>query len=225
MPRYRIIYSKRGPARYISHLDLVRALERSMRRAGLPIAFSEGFNPHPRMSFAAPLPVGIEGLAEVMDVEMTAPVPRRDLADRLNAALPPGLAVKEVLEVADNAPAPMAVLDKAAYIVHLDADDLPAPLFECTVEEFLALDKVEVSRRGKNGREKTRDIRPGIIKMEVQSRVCGLTMRLELKTGSAMNVRPEEAMTALFRHAGIPVDPVELEITRMKLFAGDSGLD
>jgi radical SAM-linked protein len=196
-----------------------------MRRAGLPIAFSEGFNPHPRLSFAAPLPVGVEGLAEVVDVEMTGPVPRQDLADRLNAALPPGLAVKEVLEVADNAPAPMAVLDKAAYIVHLDDDDLPAPLPERAVEEFLALDRVEVSRKGKDGREKTRDIRAGIIKMKVQSRVRGLTVRLELKTGSAMNVRPEEAMAALFRHAGIPVDPVELEITRTKLFAGDSELD
>lgn len=224
MPRYRIIYSKRGPASYNSHLDLVRTIERAMRRAGLPMAFSEGFNPHPRLSFAAPLPVGTEGLAEVVDVEMKHSIQCKDLADRLNSVLPPGLAVKNVNEVADNSAAPMAVLDSASYIVHLDSDDLSAPVSEDDVEKFLAQENIEVARKGKDGRNKIRNIRPGIIKMKLLSKVSGLTMELVLKTGSVMNVRPEEVLGAFFRYADLSMDISDLQISRTGLFVGDNNL-
>lgn len=218
MPRYRIKYSKRGTSCYISHLDLVRTLERAFRRAGLPIAFSEGFNPHPRFSFAAPLPVGVEGLAEVLEVELQEPVEHKDLAERLNGTLPPGLVVLEVTSVPDNAPAPMATLTGACYVVHIDEDDLPGPLPEGAVQDFLDQERIEVTRKGKDGKKKIRDIRPGILKMEVLSQVSGLTVQLELKTGSAMNVRPEEVIEAFFRFNGMTVDKADLEIVRTELF-------
>ncbi|HBC91420.1 MAG TPA: hypothetical protein DCZ10_00560, partial [Pelotomaculum sp.] len=69
MPVYRMMYAKEGPARYISHLDLLRTFERAARRAGLPIAFTGGFNPHPKIAFAAPLAVGTAGGAEDADLE------------------------------------------------------------------------------------------------------------------------------------------------------------
>ncbi|AGL02639.1 TIGR03936 family radical SAM-associated protein [Desulfoscipio gibsoniae] len=218
MPRYRIQYSKRGPACYISHLDLVRTLERAFRRAGLPIAFSEGFNPHPRFSFAAPLPVGVEGLAEVLEVDMKESVDHRELAERLNGALPPGLVVLEVTDVPDNAPAPMAALTGAGYIVHLDDDDLPGPLPEEAVQRFLARGQVEVTRKSKDGKKKIRNIRPGILKFDVLSQVNGLTIRLALKTGSIMNVRPEDVIVEFFRYTGITVNKADLQIIRTELF-------
>jgi len=215
LPRYRICYSKTGPARYISHLDLVRELERAMRRAGLPVAFSGGFNPHPRFSFAAPLPVGVEGLAEFVDVEMTHPVTPRELAGRLNEALPPGLAVREVVEVPAGTPALAAVLDRAVYHVEVDGDALPGMLPAGAVERFLAQEKIEVTRRGKR-----RDIRPGLLDLSVMSRDGGLALRLELKTGGAINVRPEEAAEAFFRSAGLAVDAADMRITRAELHWG-----
>ncbi|WP_347488066.1 TIGR03936 family radical SAM-associated protein [Desulfoscipio sp. XC116] len=218
MFRYRIQYSKRGSACYISHLDLIRALERAFRRAGLPIAFSEGFNPHPRFSFAAPLPVGVEGLAEVLEVEMKEPVDHQVLAERLNGALPPGLVVLEVADVPDNAPSPMAVLTGAGYIVHLDEDDLPGPLPAEAVRHFLSQEKIQVTRKGKDDKEKVRDIRPGILKLNVLSQVNGLTIQLDLKTGSTMNVRPEEAVDAFFRYTGMSIDKADLQIIRSGLF-------
>jgi len=218
LTRYRVQYSKRGPASHISHLDLVRTLERSFRRANLPIAYSEGFNPHPRFSFAAPLPVGVEGLAEVLDVEMQVPQDQQDLAERLNGALPPGLAVLKVTDVQENTPAPMAELKAAGYIVHLDADDVPGPLPEGAVQEFLNEEQIEVMRKGKDGKEKTRDIRPGILKLDLLSQVSGLTLQLELMTGSTMNVRPEDVVGAFFRHAGMTVDKADLQIIRTGLF-------
>ncbi len=218
MPRYRIQYSKRGPAIHISHLDLVRTLERAFRRAGLPIAYSEGFNPHPRFSFAAPLPVGVEGLAEVLDVEMRESIEHRNLTERLNGALPPGLAVLDVNDVRENTPALMAELNGAGYIVHLDEDDLPGPLLGEAVHDFLAEEQITVTRKGKDGREKTYDIRPGILKLDVLSQINGLTIQLELKTGSILNVRPEDVVEAFFRHAGMTVDKADLQIIRTRLF-------
>jgi len=213
-----IRYSKKGPARYTAHLDLMRELERSMRRAHLPVAFSEGFNPHLKLSIAAPLPVGTEGLAELAEVEMTRPVEPDQMAESLNAVLPPGLKVWEVAEISSTNPALMAALDQAAYIVQLDGEDLPVPLPDAAIEEFLARECVEVRRRGKDGKEKVRDIRPGIIKIEVLPGDDGLGLRMELKTGSVMNVRPAEAVTALLEHAGIKVDSADLQITRTGLF-------
>lgn len=223
MPRYRICYSKQGPARYIAHLDLMRALERALRRAGLPVTYSEGFNPHPRLSFAAPLPVGAEGLAELVDVETTVPVPAGELAGRLNATLPRGLKVREVTEVAESAPSLMAVLDSAGYIVQVDSPDRPGTL-EGAVGSFLALDRIEVTRRGKDKREKIYDIRPGIIDLKILPVDGDLTLQLRLKTGSVMNVRPEEAVEAFLRHAGLDVDRADLRVTRTGLFAGDTRL-
>jgi len=213
-----IRYSKKGPARYTAHLDLIRELERSMRRARLPVAFSEGFNPHPKMSIAAPLPVGTEGLAELAEVEMTRAVEPGQMAVSLNAVLPPGLKVCEVAEISSAAPALMAALERADYMVKLDGEDLSAPLPGAAVQEFMARDCVEIRRRGKDGKEKVRDIRPGIIKIEVLPDEDGLSLRMELKTGSVMNVRPAEAVTALLEHAGIKVDPADLQISRTGLF-------
>lgn len=218
LPRYRIQYCKRGPASYISHLELVRTLERAFRRAALPVAYSEGFNPHPRFSFAAPLPVGVEGLAEVLDVEMQEPIAHQELAERLNGALPPGLVVLEVSDVQDNTPAPMAELNEASYIVHLDEHDLPGPLPDGASQDFLKEEHIEVTRKGKDGREKIRDIRPGIVKLDVLSQVSGLTMQMKLKSGSAMNVRPEDVVEAFFHHAGMSVDKADLQIIRTGLY-------
>ena len=222
MHRYMIRYSKKGPARYTAHLDLIRELERSMRRAHLPVAFSEGFNPHPKMSIAAPLPVGTEGLEELAEVEMTRAVEPDRMAEILNTVLPPGLKVCEVAEISSAAPALMAALERAIYIVKLDGEDLPAPLPGAAVQAFMARDCVEIRRRGKDGKEKVRDIRPGIMKLEVLPGGDGLCLRMELKTGSVMNVRPAEVVMALLEHSNITADPADLQITRNGLFLAGS---
>ena len=96
MAVYRMMYAKVGPARFISHLDLLRTFGRAARRAGLPLAFTQGFNPHPKITFAAPLAVGIAGEAEFADLELTRKIPAPVVARALTGALPEGLSVLEV---------------------------------------------------------------------------------------------------------------------------------
>lgn len=98
--RVRIRFRKQGDLRWIGHRDLARALERLFRRAGLPLAMSEGYHPKPRMSFPSALAVGIEGLDEVLEVELAEPLPPESVAARLNAHAPPGLEFTSVERLA-----------------------------------------------------------------------------------------------------------------------------
>ena len=96
MYKVRVLFEKDEPACYISHLDLMKALQRSLRRAGLPVRYSEGFNPHIVLSILVPLSTGYRSRYELCDFDLTCDEPPADLAQRLNAALPAGLTVRRV---------------------------------------------------------------------------------------------------------------------------------
>src|SRR5574341_1425099 len=97
--RYRIRFRKGGDARFVSHRDLLRTLERSARRAELPLAWTRGFNPRPRIAVAQALPLGVEGLAEVVEVVLTESLPVAELLARWGSQMPPGLALGEAREM------------------------------------------------------------------------------------------------------------------------------
>lgn len=200
----------------MAHLDLVRTMGRALRRAGLPVAYSEGFNPQPRLSFAAPLPVGTAGLAELGEVETSRPVPHQELAARLNEVLPRGLQILEVAELPPGAPALMATVDNAHYTVVVETDrPWPRPPEEC-LATFLALEQIEITRPGKDGRKKVRNIRPGILQIHIAATQPHLTLALHLRTGSVMNIRPTEVVGAFLRHCGQDADGA-IQITRTGL--------
>ena len=217
MPRFRINYSKQGPAGYISHLDLARTLERSFRRARLPIAYSEGFNPHPRFSFAPPLPVGMEGLKEVLDVELTEQVDCRELAERLNSTLPEGLAVVQVQEILQNT-LKLSTISAAGYLVSIPKNSLSVSKLNEALTGFMAQLTIEIISKSKGGKQKTKDIRPGIMEMEQLNQEENLTYRLVLKTGSALNVRPEDVMEAFFQYADEYAHKTDWLIIRTEMF-------
>ena len=113
--RYRLIYGKTGPARYLGHLDTVRAVHQSLRRAGLPVRYSEGFHPMPRTRFGNPLPVGVASLVEVFDLDMEVRLEPEEIKSKINSALPEGMEVTSALEIEENSPAPQAVLRSVRY--------------------------------------------------------------------------------------------------------------
>src|SRR6266436_7556038 len=94
-------YAKRGRMRFASHRDIARAVERGVRRAGLPVAYSAGFSPHPKISYAGGAPTGSASEAEYLEISLTGVCAGPDVRDRLDAALPDGIDVIEVLELAD----------------------------------------------------------------------------------------------------------------------------
>ena len=113
--RIRITFTKQGPLRYTGHLDLHRLWERAARRAELPLAYSQGFHPQPKMNMAAALPLGFSSRCEVMDMKLEHDIGLDDLPARLNTTLPSGLQVVDVEQVDERAPALQTQVISAEY--------------------------------------------------------------------------------------------------------------
>jgi len=188
--KVRIRFEKKGDLRAISHLDLMRAFERALRRTGLPLRMSEGHNPRPRMSLPVPLGVGVEGTDEVLEFDLSDWVPLREVADRLREQLPAGLA----LVSAELAPSLRpALAEEIEYRIAprpgLETDGRLAPE---ALERLLAREDVPV-RRIRKGREKVVNIRPFINHIRRE----GAEVVLRLKAGPAGSANPWEVLGAL----------------------------
>ncbi len=147
--RLRIRYAKRGRLRFASHRDLARTLERALRRAQVPMAFSAGFSPHPKISYIGAAPTGAASEAEYLEIGVAVRCDPDALREALDAALPPDVVVLEVVEAAEGTGSLADRIDTSVWRVELPGvalEDL-AP----AVEKFLASDVVTVAKRTKNG--------------------------------------------------------------------------
>jgi radical SAM-linked protein len=188
-----MMYEKVGPARFISHLDLLRTFGRAARRAGLPLAFTQGFNPHPKITFAAPLAVGISGEAEFV-------------ARALSDALPEGLRVLEVRQLKGAGPALMAMVRSASYRVEAKTcGPVTAGELKDALGSFLSRQEILVERKNNEGKKVLYDLRPGIFVMSGRLDNDIIKIEAELKTGSSGNVRIEEVLEAFLKSSRLPV--------------------
>ena len=162
LQRMRIVYAVGEAVKYISHLDLLRAWERILRRAGLPLAYSHGFNPHPRLVIAMPLPVGCTGAHEVIDAYMYEALKPAALLEALDGQMPPGLAAVAAAEVELRGPAMPSVIAHAVYRIALQG--VAYEEVGARARALLARERVEVTFR-----RKTFDLRPLVGRLEVEA--------------------------------------------------------
>lgn len=218
MFRYRLTFRKEGPARWIGHLDLSRAFERAFRRAGLPLCYSEGFNPRPRLIFASPLPLGIIGLRELVDVYLRIPVSPEAFKTRLSSVLPEGIELEAVRRVPREAPVLVAAVDRATYLVEGEVgSETTQAAVDSAVRAVLEAGEIRSIRRGK-GSTKERDIRPGIISLDARCGSGRLAATMTLRAGQQVNIRPEEVVEALLRLGGLSGNPLDFTYWRTGLF-------
>jgi radical SAM-linked protein len=190
--RLRITFAKGENLRFISHLDLARTWGRALRRAGMPLAFSQGFHPQPKLVFAAALPVGCTGEAEIMDIVLTQPMPPRRVQTGLAPRLPDGLIVKDVTPVYERAPALPTLLHGADYESVLETD-LSVEDAQRQCAALLARASIPRAYRGKDY-----DLRPLIDGLEaVQVNGRYLLMRMQLAAGERGTGRPAEVLDVL----------------------------
>lgn len=200
-----LTFAVEGSLKWLGHLDLFRAWERVLRRAGLPLLYSQGFNPRPRMAMAFPLPVGFTGEGELLDLLLTHPVPPLEVIHRLRAQLPAGLALRGVEEVDLRTPSLQSQLQAAEYVVRLQA--MPEDLAQ-RVQELLATGSCPRERRGRRY-----DLRPLIQSLSVEA---DQELKMVLQAGDRGTGRPDEVLLAL------RLDPQAAAIHRRKLhFAFD----
>jgi radical SAM-linked protein len=194
----RLRFTKHGKVRFISHRDLARVFERAFRIERLPLAFTHGFVPRPRVSFGLALSVGHESEAEYLDLQLAEPEPIDGLGPRLSGALPEGMRVTGVATLADRAPALQESVTAVAYRVTVSRDGgVPRPdEVAARVEEALARPALPVARKRK-GREVTEDLRPIVRAMTVVDVAdAGPVLDLELST-NPRGARPSEVLTAV----------------------------
>ena len=195
--RYRITFATTRALAYLSVLELGTLWERTLRRARLPLKYSQGFNPRPRMHFAAPLPVGCGSDADLLDLSLETPWASEAIAGALQGVTPPHLAVIGVTPVADDTPALSDQLVAADYEVRLQGEDGAALAAE--VDRLLAQSTLPLPRRGRRHRGKTYDLRPLIRTLQVDPSApapwLGLRMRLAARPGATG--RPDEVLGAL----------------------------
>jgi len=213
--RLRVTYRHGPELRYISNLDLIRLFERALRRARLPIAYSGGFNAHPRIHIAAPLPVGFAGENEMADFLLSQPVEPAAFQERLMQQLPQGLALLSVVVVARKEPSLAAQLREARYRAQLPAT-LELERVREDVRELLAREQIARSRRGKKGRMRKYDLRPLILALVVVPGDAGPQLEMTLAARDAATGRPEEVLAAL-GYSDIPTD-----ITRVQMMFEES---
>lgn len=219
MGNYRLKYSITGLARYISHLDMAQVFERSMRRAGLPLAFSEGFNPHPRFSFGSALAVGVSSTGEYLDVMLKNDLPPEIIKEKLNETLPQGFAVEKVIKIEGKGKSLMAIINRAIYQVELPMNEIniTEEQLATAIEELLAKPEIKVARQTKKGL-KEKDIREGIFSVAGKVTDEKLIFTLLLATGSEMNVRPEEVVSLIAASLNVQLQPGGMYIHREGLY-------
>ncbi|MDN5294095.1 MAG: hypothetical protein PWQ31_1400 [Eubacteriales bacterium] len=221
MARYRLEFTKKGSLRFISHLDLQRLLERLFRRAGLPLTFSAGFNPRPRLSLAAPLPLGIEGLRECGEFELEENLSPREVVGRIAPFCPPGMEVKGLGVVRPEAEPVMAAVNTAAYVLYLR--DTGQDTAANAAIQLMQKEQLPVRRKGKDGKEKEVDIRPGLYKVEVKKGEMERETELFLlvDVGKNVTVRPEDVVQA-GTGMGLEAEKVK-KIVRSALYVKENG--
>lgn len=209
--RLRLEYAKRGRLRFSSHRDFQRALERAIRRCAIPIAFSAGFSPHPRISYANSAPTGAASEAEYVEIAVTESIDPEWVRVGLDSALPEGF---EVLRVVEATPPDLAArLQASRWRIALPAMD-PGEVRRAG-EAFLGREAVEVSRMTKSGL-RTFDARGPVVSLEVEPRAGedGCVILHVVVRHVIPSVRPDDVLSAL-RNVADLVPPAPPRVTRL----------
>jgi radical SAM-linked protein len=201
--RVRVRFSKFGKVRFTSHRDVARIWERSLRRGGVAVAYTEGFSPRPKLSFGLALSTGYESYGEYLDVELRdgSPVGAGDLAGLVAPGLPPGIEVQAVAGLERGADSLQQAVTSCTW--HVDVTGVAPGDAEGVLDRALAADQLPVTRERK-GREVTDDVRPGIISARVlgpapdEGGEAGTATRIEAELATQPRaLRPAEFVTAI----------------------------
>lgn len=184
--KIRVRFSKQGQMKFIGHLDMVRYFQKVMRRGEIDVAYSEGFSPHQKMSFAAPLSVGVLSKGEYFDMEVNSTLSTKEAIEKINEQNVEGVKVLSYKLLPDNAKNAMAVMSAADYFVYTDifTDD--------DITGFINQDSINVIKKTKKS-EKEVDIKPLIYSIKKEDN----GIFIKLAQGSAQNLKPELVVTAL----------------------------
>ncbi len=208
------VFEKSERIRHIGHLDIQRAVQRGLRRSGLPVAYSQGFNPHILITFASALSTGACGLREIMDVKLAEPVSEAEFTARMNQAMPPELQIKEARAADDRHPALMASLKAASYDL-LIRDPEQTEKLTAAIPAMMARESIPAVRKTKTGMKEC-DIKPLIYALSAGGQDLYATLALTEREAC----KPDMLIASLSREADI-AEEVRVLTIRTGLYGED----
>lgn len=206
--RLRLTFNKDGPARYIGHLDLARTMERSLNRAGIPMAYTQGFNRRPRLSFAAALPLGYSSAYELADIWLLEEMAPQAALDQMMQKMAPGIQLTAVKQIPLKSPSLQSVTSSARYVAApFDTPNMTELAHR--VDQLLAEQSLIRERKRGKGKVKRYDLRPLIVELAPGSDRNGDTiLNMTLLLMSGKTGRADEVLAAL------DLDPLAARIQR-----------
>ncbi|MCI8408263.1 MAG: DUF2344 domain-containing protein [Lachnospiraceae bacterium] len=243
--KVRVKFSKTGSMKFIGHLDVMRYFQKAIRRSGIDIAYSQGFNPHQLISFAAPLGVGLTSDSEYMDMELKSSFSSKEAMDRLNAAMNDEIRVESYVELEEGSKNAMSIVAAADYCISLKDGYPLVEDFQAKFDMFLTQPEIIMRKKTKKS-EKEVNIKPyiyhigytmeefsGKINRNIEKTVAqqyenGQKIYMQIATGSVVNIKPELVMEAFYKYMQIPFQPLAYQIHRMEVYGdlnGDSKVE
>ena len=208
----RMSFEKTGMAKFISHLDTVRCITRAMKRANVPIWFTEGFNPHAFLTFAMPLSLGFESLCETVDFRLTEEMDLDELAKQIDNALPVDITVKKI-SVPHMSP------NEIRWAEYKIIFNNPDELLLTNARSIISAEEILVEKKGKQGRKKVAkevNIKEHIRTYELNEEDGKLTLKTVLSSGTSININPMLLIGALTKNTN--TDEQDVDIIKIKSY-------
>lgn len=206
--------------KFIGHLDTMRFFQKVMRRADVDMMYSEGFNPHQKMSFAAPLGVGLTSCGEYMDIEVHSTGTSEEMVKRLNEQMVEGIEVLSYRKLPDDSKNAMSIVAAADYSVSFREGYRPDVNLHDEFNKYVSQNEIYVIKKTKKS-EKELDIRPGIYEAYENNG----TIFLKLSSSSADYLKPELVMSGFYKFMEMDMPDFALNIERLEVYAQDQNND
>ena len=216
--RYRFRFNKGEEVKFIGHLDVMIAFQRALKRADIPIAYSNGFNPHQLIAFALPLSLGYTSTGEYGDFQLQYEMDCDELKERLNNTLPCGMYVTELIRLKDGVKNTMASVCAASYDIKFDESITPDDINN-NLKGFLALNEIVVMKKTKNNFKET-DIKPDIINVENISEK-NAALRVLVNAGSKRNLKPESVAEGFCNYINKEYNRYKMSFNRNNMLMKD----
>lgn len=224
MAKLRMEITKGNEIRFIAHLDYARAIERAVRRANLPAAYSEGFNPHMKIAFASALGVGVASDAEYVDIELKREVAVNDVISQLGAKLPPGVHLKRAKYIPATSPALMASVNLAKYsVIASISSKADKAAIDASLSNFNNAQEVHFTRQSPKGKREI-SVKEFVKRVEASVEENKLIINFACIITPKGTIKPSEVIETLAVSFGLPIEKDSISINRLGLYIIDKGI-
>lgn len=222
--RIRIKFRKYGVMKFIGHLDIMRYFQKCIRRAGIDIAYSEGYHPHPLMSFAAPLGVGITSDGEYFDIVVNSSDTSKHSLYLLNEVMAEGIEVVSYRRLLDSDAKAMSAVAAADYKLRIRENyEVPQMDYEAALKEFFYKpEEILITKKTKKS-EKVMDLKKLVYDFQIEKEQERPIFYLKVCTGSTDNLKPELVLHTFFERFGKNVSPLSVQIHRIDVYGEKDG--